>query len=66
MVLQRGYLQKHLRKLSYASVVYVDDSYLKGGTYQKCFQNVVYTTNILRELGFLINLEKLILAPRQM
>lgn len=55
----------HLRKLHYASVVYVDDSYLQGNTYYTCPQNVIDTIIILRELGFVLNLEISILTTTQ-
>ena len=51
----------HLRSLSHNSVVYVDDSCLQGDTYESCLNNVLDTSNLLRELGFVIYPEKSIL-----
>ena len=48
----------HLRKLDHASVVYMDDSCLQGDVYPTRFQNVCDIITILRELEFVINLEK--------
>ena len=52
-------------KLDHASVVYVDDLYLQGDSYQIFLQNVLGTINKLRELGFVKNLEKSSLNPTQ-
>ena len=55
----------HLRSLGRNSVVYVDDSYLLGETYQACLHNISDTIKLLRELGFVINTEKPVLTPSQ-
>ena len=55
----------HLISLSYNSVVYVDDSYLQGDTYQACLDNISDTIKLLRELGFVIHAEKSMLTPSQ-
>ena len=47
----------YLRSLGHNSVVYVDDSYLQGETYQACVDNISDTIKLLRELGFVINTE---------
>ena len=48
----------HLRSLGQNSVVYVDDSYLQGETYQTCLDNISDTIKLLRELGFVIHTVK--------
>ena len=48
---------RNLRSLGHNSVVYVDDSYLQGETYQACVDNISDTIKLLRELGFVINTE---------
>ena len=40
------------------SVVYVDDSYLQGDSYEICLKNVNDTIIMLRSLGFTIHPEK--------
>ena len=37
---------------------FIEDSYLQGDTYESCLNNVLDTLNLLRELGFVIHLEK--------
>ena len=39
-----------MRRSSQNAVVYVDDSYLQGDTYQSCLNNVLANLNLLREL----------------
>ena len=55
----------HLRKRGHVSVVYVDDSYLQGKTYEQCLQNITDSINILQELGFTIHPIKSCLTPKQ-
>ena len=55
----------HLKNFFLNSVVYVDDSYLQGGTYRSCLNNVLHTLKLLRELGFVIHPEKPILIFSQ-
>ena len=56
----------HLRSLGHNSVVYVDDSYLQGDTYQACLDNILDTIKLLElELGFVIPTEKSVLTPNQ-
>ena len=50
-----------LRQEGHISVVYVDDSYLQGDTYQACMVNILDTVNLLRGLGFTIHAEKSVL-----
>ena len=54
-----------LRQNGYSSVVFVDDTYLQGSTYENCLQNVQVTINLLRNLGFTIHAKKSILVPTQ-
>ena len=46
-----------LKMQGHTSVVYVDDSYLQGDTYESCLQNVNDTIIMLRSLGFTIHPE---------
>ena len=55
----------HLRSQGHNSVVYVDDSYLQGDTYQSCLANISDTIKSLRELGFVIHPDKSVLTPSQ-
>ena len=48
----------HLRSLGYLSVIYIDDTYLQGQTYEECCNNVQSTSNLISELGFCINEDK--------
>ena len=54
-----------LRGKGHSSVVYVDDSYLQGDTYDDCINNILDTLNLLRELGFVIHPDKSVLIPSQ-
>ena len=56
-----GFLRKH----GYASVVYIDDSYLQGDKYSHCLENIHATRDLLVSLGFSINYEKSVLQPTQ-
>ena len=55
----------HLRSQGHNSVVYVDDSYLQGDTYQSCLANILDTIKLLRELSFVIHPDKSVLTPNQ-
>ena len=55
----------YLRKVGYLSVVYVDDSYLQGETFEECLQNITETVKLLQSLGFTINPEKSVVKPTQ-
>ena len=55
----------HLRSQGHNSVVYVDDSYLQGDTYQSCLANILDTIKLMRELGFVIHPDKSVLTPSQ-
>jgi len=52
-----------LRARGHKSVVYVDDTYLQGNTWQECLDNVKATVSLLCKLGFTIHLEKSQLMP---
>ena len=54
-----------LRKHGYASVIYIDDSYLQGGTYAHCLENIHATHNLLVSSGFSVNQDKSVLQPAQ-
>ena len=54
-----------MRSESHNSVVYIDDSYLHGYTYQSCVANILDTVKLLKELGFVIHADKSVLTPRQ-
>ena len=55
----------YLRSLGHQSVVYVDDSYLQGHSFEACQENVSVTVNLLQKLGFTIHRDKSILIPTQ-
>ena len=52
-----------MRRSSQNAVVYVDDSYLQGDTYQSCLNNVLANLNLLR--GLVIYPEKLIFLSQK-
>ena len=54
-----------LRQSGHLSCVYVDDSYLQGGTYSECLQNVHDTIALLLSLGYPIHPNKSVLKPTQ-
>ena len=49
----------------HTSVVYVDNSYLQGDSYESCLKNVNDTIIMLRSLGFTIHPERSVLTPTQ-
>ena len=55
----------NLRAQGLLSVVYVDDTYLQGDTYDECLHNVTSTLRLLRSLGFTIHFDKSRLTPVQ-
>ena len=55
----------YLREIGYLSVVYVDDSYLQGETFEECLQNITETVRLLQSLGFTIHPEKSLLKSTQ-
>ena len=54
-----------MRSQGHNSVVYGDDSYLQGDTYQSCLANILETIKLLRELSFVIHPDKSVLTPSQ-
>lgn len=54
-----------LRSKGFISVVYIDDVYLQGSTFKECADNVFYTCDLLKKLGFIIHEEKSIFKPTQ-
>ena len=55
-----------LRRQGHNSVVYADDSYPQGDTYQSCLANIVDTIKLLRELSFVVHSDKKsVLTPCQ-
>ena len=54
-----------LREKGFSSVVFVDDTYLQGCTYEECYHNVVETVTLLHSLGFTIHAKKSVLTPTQ-
>ena len=46
-------------------MVFVDDSYLQGNTYEACLHNIESTIELLQNLGFTIHPTKSILTPTQ-
>ena len=55
----------HLRSQGHNSVVYVDNSYLQGDTYQSCLANILDTIKLLREVGFVNHPDKSVLTLSQ-
>ena len=45
--------------------MYVYGSYVQGEAYESCLDNISDTFKLLRELGFVIHTEKLLLTPSQ-
>lgn len=56
---------KVLRGAGHVSVVYIDDSYLQGDTYESCQRNITATVSLLSSLGFTVHPNKSILVPTQ-
>ena len=54
-----------LRSQGYISVYYLDDTWLMGRTRNECLMNVNTTCNLLKNSGFLINVEKSQFEPSQ-
>ena len=55
----------YLRTRGFISVIYVDDSLLIGFTFDECITNVLRTIELLRSLGFYINVKKSTFYPSQ-
>ena len=54
-----------LRKQGFISVIFVDDSYLKGSSKGECLKNVNKTAILQTSLGFTIHKVKSVLEPTQ-
>ena len=54
-----------LRRRGYHSIIYIDDAYLQGDSYDACYNNVYETVSLFQKLGFTINLRKSVLHPTQ-
>ena len=55
----------HLRNQEHNSVVFVENSYLQGDTYQSCLANILDIMKLLKELSFIIHPDKSVLTPSQ-
>ena len=55
----------HLRKIGFANVAYIDDSFLQGDSYHDCSQNIDTTAHLLDSLGLTIHPSKSVLVPTQ-
>lgn len=55
----------HLRSLGLLSVTYLDDILCLADSYEECLQNVLTTKTLLESLGFIINIDKSCLQPKQ-
>ncbi|ODM87335.1 putative enzymatic polyprotein [Orchesella cincta] len=58
-------VMSHLRALGLVSVIYIDDVWVMGITYEECTRNVSTTISTLEELGFILNYKKSQLTPAQ-
>jgi hypothetical protein len=54
-----------LRKQGFESVGYLDDSFLKGDTFNDCLDNVTQTVQLFTSLGLTIHPTKSVLIPTQ-
>ena len=54
-----------LRMQGHTSIVYIDDSYLQGDSYESLLKNVNDTIIMFSSLGFTIHPEKSVLKPTQ-
>jgi hypothetical protein len=52
------------RSLDFVNIGYIDDSLLCGDT-RECQKNVFERTSLMKELGFMINVEKSVLVPQK-
>jgi hypothetical protein len=55
----------HLRKMGFESVAYLDDTFLKGDTFEDCVVNVIHTVQLFRSLGLTVHPTKSVLIPTQ-
>jgi hypothetical protein len=54
-----------LHKHGFSSLIYIDDTFLQGNSFDACLENVFKTVSLLDNLGFTIHPEKYVLVPRQ-
>ena len=54
-----------LHKQGHIAFAHLDDLYLQGQTYDKCFRNVIDTTVLLDKLGLVVHPEKSVFIPTQ-
>lgn len=52
-----------LRELGFISAVYVDDNLLFGDFFEECYNNILSTVHLLRNVGYTIHVIKSILVP---
>jgi hypothetical protein len=52
-----------LRARGFIPVVYLDDFWIMGNSYEDCLQNVQKTISFLTQLGFIVNERKSTLTP---
>ena len=45
------------------SIIYIDDAYLQGDSYDACYNNVYETLSLFQKLGFTINPSEVCVAP---
>ena len=50
----------HLRRLDHNSVVYVDDLYFQGYTYESCLNNVLDTLHCLSRICYFIQKDDIV------
>ena len=53
---------KVLREKGLLSSAYIDDLYLQGDTFHECLENSLNTVQLLRDLGFVVQEEKVLSA----
>ena len=53
----------YLRKLGHQSSLYIDDSLRTGQTYDDCAANVINTTQLIDNLGFIAHPDKSVFIP---
>ena len=54
-----------LRKMGHENVAYIDDSLLKGDSYEQCMNNIFDTMELIDSLGLTIHPDKSIIVPTQ-
>lgn len=53
----------YLESVGYLSIIHLNDNLIIGDRFPKCLRNVVETTAIVQELGFIINWKKSQISP---